>query len=143
MIKDLKLTKECLTEEGKGRGLTQRSALKGVPVIVNQAPRDEAHILLAIYMPLPPLLNCGMLRNSTAGSQRQHCSLFGDHTQDLYHGRCYCSCCNSWSLQHHCRTCTPASTVRCESHLITECSPPGWRAFTITYLLNVLCKEYL
>lgn len=49
MNKDLQLTKECLTEEAKGRGLTQRSALKGVPVIVNQAPRRSSDTPCYLY----------------------------------------------------------------------------------------------
>lgn len=49
MIKDLQLTTECLTEGAKGRGPTPRSALKGVPVIVNQAPRWSSHTPCYLY----------------------------------------------------------------------------------------------
>lgn len=74
MIKDSELTKECLTE---GRGLPWRCSC--------HCSSDGAHTLFAIYIPPPPLLNCSMLRDGTAGSQRQHCiSCHGD-MQHLYH----------------------------------------------------------
>lgn len=77
MIKDLELTKECLTEEAKGRRLPWRRSCN--------CSSDGAHTLLTIYIPLPPLLNYSTLRNGTAGSQRQHCISCHGHMQHLYH----------------------------------------------------------
>lgn len=101
--------------------------------------QDEAHRLLAIYIPLPPLLSyISMLRNGTAGSQRQCCVSFHGHLQHLYPRTmpCHHSCWTSCSL---CRAGTPGSPVRCQSHPVTKCLPSGWNVPPVSiYLLQ--CK---